>query len=433
MVLFLIVALVWSFSFNLFLLLLLYTYDLVAQTVSFCNRIVDRFKIMTPTAPGSDVSRETLNNEHLNATSAALDSLTSEAKNHTTDPQQHIHVPADDPRAHSRLRSLIPYSSLEEFENAFHMGNYVMDRLTGKKTFEAMSIYVRVGMHLLYYGSQQEQALHWKRTQDLLKDQSEKMGRQYDTPESTDHIKPFIESFGLANSMAEMEKPDPASYATFNEFFAREIKPSARPIAEPNNPSVVSSPADCRLTAFPTVDLATKYWIKGFGFTLEKLLGNRTLAQKFEGGTIVIARLAPQDYHRWHAPVSGRVQSITEIPGTYYTVNPQAINEPGTLDVFCENRRSVMVVERTGTAAPVAIIAVGAMLVGSIKYNAGIEVGAAVDRGQCLGSFQYGGSTVIVVFPSNEVVLDADLVRNSTESKCETYVKVGWRVGAGPR
>lgn len=125
---------------------------------------------------------------------------------------------------------------------------------------------------------------------------------------------------------------------------------------------VVSSPADCRLTVFPTVDLAKKYWIKGFGFTVSKLLGSDDLANSFEGGSVVIARLAPQDYHRWHSPVSGIVESITEIPGAYYTVNPQAINEEGTLDVFCENRRSVMIVRREATGKSVAIIAVGAML-----------------------------------------------------------------------
>ena len=179
------------------------------------------------------------------------------------------------------------------------------------------------------------------------------------------------------------------------------------------------------------MDLATKYWIKGFGFTLEKLLGSAELAQTFTGGSIVIARLAPQDYHRWHAPVSGTVTSINEIPGAYYTVNPQAINEEGTLDVFCENRRSVMTLKRTSTGSPIAVIAVGAMLVGSIKYVDGVgQIGAEVRRGQCMGAFYYGGSTVIVLYPPGEIALDEDLVKNSCEENCETYVKVGWRVGA---
>lgn len=128
--------------------------------------------------------------------------------------------------------------------------------------------------------------------------------------------------------------------------------------------------------------------------------------------------------------MSGTVESVFEVPGAYYTVNPQAINEPGTLDVFCENKRSVMMVRRRGMGAPVAIVAVGAMLVGSIKYVRGSDrVGGEIVRGQCLGAFYYGGSTVIVLYPRGEIVLDEDLVRNSTEAGCETLVKVGWRIG----
>lgn len=310
------------------------------------------------------------------------------------------------------------------------MGNYVIDRKTGEKSFEAMSIYVRLGMHLLYYGSEQERALHWQRTLELLKNQSVKMGREYDTPESKAHIQPFINNFQLEDSLSEMVEPDPNKYATFNEFFAREIKESARPIDQPENGYVSSSPADCRLTAFQTIDLATKYWIKGFGFSLEKLLGDAELAKHFDGGSIVIARLAPQDYHRWHAPVSGTIEKVKDIPGTYYTVNPQAINEPGSLDVFCENKRSVMTVKRSSTGTPIAIIAVGAMLVGSIKYVNGVEKpGSDIRRGQCLGKFLYGGSTVIVVYPKGEIVLDKDLLQNSAEKNCETLMRVGWRIG----
>ena len=91
-----------------------------------------------------------------------------------------------------------------------------------------------------------------------------------------------------------------------------------------------------------------------------------------------------------------------------------------------------MILKRKGTGAPVAIIAVGAMLVGSIAYNTGIQVGAEVRRGQCLGKFQYGGSTVITLFPAGEVEFDGDLIKNSTEANCETLVQVGWRIGRGP-
>jgi phosphatidylserine decarboxylase len=364
-------------------------------------------------------------------TAKALDAVTDKAsESHVEDPKGHLHAPASGDHAHSWMKRLFPYESLEAAEAAFHMGNYIIDRKTGEKTFEPMSIYVRVGMHLLYYGSEQQDVLRWGKTQELLREQSVKMGREYDDPRSVAHILPFIESFGLRPSLGQLREPDPSRYGSFNEFFARELRPDARPVDEPGDPAVVSSVADCRTTAYPTVDLATRYWIKGFGFSLEKLLGGADLAARFDGGSVVIARLAPQDYHRWHAPVDGTVESFRDIPGTYYTVNPQAINEEGTLDVFCENRRSVMVMRRAATGAPVVLVAVGAMLVGSIRYNDGVVVGAEVKRGQCLGAFYYGGSTVITLFPEGEVTLDEDLVRNSADQQCETLLNVGWRVGA---
>ena len=171
------------------------------------------------------------------ATSSALNHLTDEAGDHSKDPKKTLHVPSSHEHAHALLRRIFPYNSLEEAETAWHMGNYIIDRKTHEKTFEPMSIYVRVGMHALYYGSEQEKALHWKKTIRLLEEQSVKMGKQYDDPESVDHIVPFIESFELQQSMSDMKEPDASKYKNFNEFFAREIKPEARPITEPDNVS----------------------------------------------------------------------------------------------------------------------------------------------------------------------------------------------------
>jgi phosphatidylserine decarboxylase len=67
-------------------------------------------------------------------------------------------------------------------------------------------------MHLLYYGSEQEKALHWKRTQAMLKDQSLKMGRQYDAPESVAHIQPFIDSFDLQDGLKELKVCIPSRF-----------------------------------------------------------------------------------------------------------------------------------------------------------------------------------------------------------------------------
>jgi phosphatidylserine decarboxylase len=83
------------------------------------------------------------------------------------------------------------------------------------------------------------------------------------------------------------------------------------------------SGADCRLMAFETTSEATKLWIKGREFTVARLLGDayKDQAERYVGGSLVIFRLAPQDYHRFHSPVDGTIGPMTYISGEYYTVN----------------------------------------------------------------------------------------------------------------
>lgn len=126
------------------------------------------------------------------------------------------------------------------------------------------------------------------------------------------------------------------------------------------------SPADCRLSVYPTIDQATKLWIKGKKFSLENLLQDEALASLFYGGSVVIARLAPQDYHRYHSPVTGTLQSFVNISGGYYTVNPIAVNKP--FDVFCGNKRLVTTIE-TLEFGQVCFVAIGATMVGSINMT----------------------------------------------------------------
>lgn len=137
-----------------------------------------------------------------------------------------------------------------------------------------------------------------------------------------------------------------SSFKTFNEFFYRKLKPNARPI--PDDPSILVSPADvssdvcqlrtradekvlltsqARAVAFESIAAATTLWVKGRGFSIETLLGPsfKEQAPLFAGGSVLITRLAPQDYHRFHSPVDGVCGRIEKISGKYYTVNPVAI------------------------------------------------------------------------------------------------------------
>lgn len=145
--------------------------------------------------------------KHLKAAEHVFKELTDKSGKHDDDPKEHLHAPGHAEKSHSWFRSVFPYDTLEDFENQWHLGNYIIDRKTGEKSFEPMSIYVRLGMHLLYYGTEQENVLQSKKAQQMLKEQSEKMGRQYDSPESKSHIQPFIESFKLQDSLNEFVSP----------------------------------------------------------------------------------------------------------------------------------------------------------------------------------------------------------------------------------
>jgi len=175
---------------------------------------------------------------------------------------------------------------------------------------------------------------------------SVKQGAKYDASESAKDIPTFIEFHNLDKD----EIRDPLnSFKNFNEFFyryvglrrhrilpppphpdpPRKLKPEARPIENPDDPNRLVSGADCRLMAFETVTEATRVWIKGREFSVARLLGEVYAGNvdKYNGGALCIFRLAPQDYHRFHSPVDGKIGKMTYISGEYYTVNVSAASQ----------------------------------------------------------------------------------------------------------
>ena len=216
----------------------------------------------------------------------------------------------------------------------------VQDRLTGQLQEEKMAVYVRIGIRVLYKGARGQMA--GARARKLLKSLSVKQGLKYDSPASAAEIPGFIEFHNL--NVDEIRDPLD-SFKTFNEFFYRKLKPEARPLDEPDNPYRFVSAADCRMMAFETVSEATQIWIKGRDFSVSRLLGPNYKDQvdQYDGGALVIFRLAPQDYHRFHSPVDGKIGKMTMIAGEYYTVNPQAIRT--SLDVYGENVRKIVPIE----------------------------------------------------------------------------------------
>ncbi|EGW31095.1 uncharacterized protein SPAPADRAFT_156773 [Spathaspora passalidarum NRRL Y-27907] len=303
----------------------------------------------------------------------------------------------------------------------------VQDRMSGIIMEEKMSVYVRLGIRLLYKGLDKAKT---KRIRILLRKLSIKQGVKFDNPQSKADIIPFIKFHGL--NLKDYLIENPSEYPTFNEFFYRKLKPNARPLEDESNPKIVSSPADCRCVVFETVDDATKLWIKGRNFTIAKLFnGNFNNLEKtdlFNASqcSLGIFRLAPQDYHRFHSPVDGVIQSMKEIEGEYYTVNPMAIRSE--LDVYGENIRTIIPI-KTEHFGTVIMIAVGAMMVGSTVLL--VKEGDKIGRGDEVGYFKFGGSTILLLFEKKRFQFDRDLVKNSSDC-VETFVRVGQSIGHSP-
>ncbi|XP_061364566.1 phosphatidylserine decarboxylase proenzyme 2-like isoform X2 [Gastrolobium bilobum] len=262
---------------------------------------------------------------------------------------------------------------------------------------------------------------------ELLQSISEKQGARMDSPESSADILKFVESFEGQINLAEVKYPL-EHFKTFNEFFIRELKPGSRPIAFAERDDVAVCAADCRLMAFKSVDDCSRFWIKGRKFSIQGLLGNEMCSSAFVDGTMVIFRLAPQDYHRFHFPVSGIIEQFVNIPGCLYTVNPIAVNSK-YCNVFTENKRVVSMIS-TVNFGKVAFVAIGATMVGSITFTK--QKGDHVKKGDEFGYFSFGGSTVICVFEKNSIAIDEDLLANSTRS-LETLVSVGMRLGVSTK
>ena len=212
-----------------------------------------------------------------------------------------------------------------------------------------------------------------------------------------------------------------SSFRTFNEFFCRHLREGARPFDE--SPDVLCCPADCRLTVMPTLEKTTCVPVKGARFTIEELLRAPVeVAAEFAGGTCLVARLCPSDYHRFHYPAEGCELRRWGIDGRLDSVNPIAL----ALDiaVFAENRRIVNMfdLKRFGK---VAFVEVGAFGVAGIVHT---HEGRAFRKMDEKGLFKFGGSTIVLVFQAGMVEISPDLIENSCAGY-ETRVLAGENVG----
>ncbi len=239
-------------------------------------------------------------------------------------------------------------------------------------------------------------------------------GNRMDHPSSVSKIQPFVDEFDIDMSAAQKQE-----FSSFNDFFTRKLKNIARPVD--TNSTVTVSPADGKVLAYANIS-NSDFIIKGYRFDISSFLNNTRLAQNYFDGTLVIIRLAPFDYHRFHFPISGSVSPVTRIDGDYYSVNPLALRKMA--EIFCLNKREYVIISNP-MFGDVVMAEIGATMVGSIVQT---YTGDDVKKGEEKGYFKFGGSTVALLFEKNRVNIDKDLLINTSKGY-ETEIRVGERIG----
>jgi phosphatidylserine decarboxylase len=239
-------------------------------------------------------------------------------------------------------------------------------------------------------------------------------GNMMDRTYSAKKIHPFIKDFDIDMSIVQEQE-----FKNFNDFFTRKLKVDARPINTSTN--IVVSPADGKILAYADIS-NSDFIIKGKRFDVSSFLDNPDLAQKYHDGSLLIIRLAPVDYHRFHFPVSGNLSQNKKIEGDYYSVNPFALRKKA--EIFCLNKREYTILSNP-LFGDVIMAEVGATMVGSIEQT---FKGSSVNKGEEKGYFKFGGSTVVLLFEKSKIHIDEDLLIN-TANGYETTVKMGKRIG----
>ncbi|HET9552431.1 MAG TPA: archaetidylserine decarboxylase [Anaeromyxobacteraceae bacterium] len=247
-------------------------------------------------------------------------------------------------------------------------------------------------------------------------------------------LRPAMRSFARRYRIDLAECPPLETYPTFGRFFARPLLPGRRPVAPGDG--VVVSPVDGVVSETGLATAGRMIQAKGIDYRVGALLADPKLAGAFEGGAWATIYLSPQDYHRIHFPLGGRVTGWRYVPGELWPVNAASVRRvPG---LFTVNERLVTVQETP--LGRVAVVAVGATVVGRVRaaYDHGVpttdqpgadgvrghdyEAPLPVEKGAELGAFEMG-STVILLFEPGRVRLDPRLVPGAR-------VRVGEAIGA---
>lgn len=250
-------------------------------------------------------------------------------------------------------------------------------------------------------------------------------GKMQDHWASRMKVPKFVQNYDIDMNQFEPgsleSNPIEQSYKNFNEFFIRKFKPGQRNYVQGNE---FPAPAEARYVAFNEINQDVKYPVKGKHLSAKALLNSEKWGDVFEGGPLVIARLCPVDYHRYHYPDNGKCIDAYNVNGFLYSVNPFALKFNG--EIFIQNERRVSILE-TENFGKLAYIEVGATCVGKIVQS--FDESKPFKRGDEKGYFLFGGSTVVLMGEPGKWLPAKDIVENTSKG-IETYLKIGSAMGS---
>jgi len=288
------------------------------------------------------------------------------------------------------------------------------NRHTGQ--IETEQVYGEAWLQRIYGNPLGKVALHALVKRSIF---SKIYGWAMDRPSSIQRIAPFIETYKLDTS--EFADENIESYKSFNDFFYRKLKSSARPIDQQTDCAIL--PADGRHLGFQNISNIKGVFAKGQTFDLDTFVGNRSLAERYKNGVLVCSRLCPVDYHRFHFPVSGIPTEPTLINGSLFSVNPYALRR--NVSYLWQNKRQRVSID-AGPFGLVTVVAIGATNVGTIVET--YSPNSPVIKGEEKGYFRFGGSFIATLFEPNRFRREVDLIA-AGENQQELFAKMGSRLG----
>lgn len=242
-------------------------------------------------------------------------------------------------------------------------------------------------------------------------------GRFCDSSLSKSKVKSFISDFNIDTNECAKSIDE---YKCFNDFFTRKLKDNARPFSK--NPNDLISPGDGRLICYDNIDASNVIQVKDFTYSLQELIGN-SLSDEYNGGTCLVLRLCPLDYHRFHFIDNGVCGPTHKIKGSYYSVNPIALDN--IEELYCKNKREWNIF-KSENFGDILQVDVGATCVGTIVQT--YKENSYINKGDERGYFKFGGSTTILFFKKNTIKIDKDILTQSSLG-IETHVLMGEKIG----